>query len=465
MPRPRPICFMVMPYGKRETRLARPGAPTGAATDAPVQVDFDGLWHGAFKPLLEELGYLAVRADQDLGALIIHEMLARLALSDLVLADITMPNANVYYEIGVRHAARETGCVLIAAEGSRATFDIDQMRAVRYPLDPTGLTDAGAAQIRDTLKESVRARAVGQSPLYELLPGFPSKVDKSVAKRFEQFVSDLSDFQVEARAAREALGSDRKARALAVRDRYGAMDPPVAAVALELILLLRDLTDWKTTLDYVETLPKPIAELPLVREQRCLAESELGDPARAIAALKELVRLAGDSSERQGLIAGRYKRLMRDASQPGREAEHSRYLDLAIEHYAAGMRLDLNDYFPSCNLPRLLRLRGRKGDEDRARAAAYVARTACERARERDASDEWLRPTLLGAAFDAGDAGAAQALVEDLRREGPATWKLKTTIADLELSIRLNKDDAQRTALTTMLDELKRLAAEPAAGG
>ena len=94
------------------------------------------------------------------------------------------------------------------------------------------------------------------------------------------------------------------------------------------------------------------------------------------------------------------------------------YLTKAIEHYDRGMKLDLNDYFPSCNLPRLYRTRARKGDDDRSRAAATVARLACERALERKTGDEWARPTLLGMAFDAGDVAAAEELCDQIRDEG-----------------------------------------------
>lgn len=47
---------------------------------------------------------------------------------------MTIPNGNVYYEVGVRHAAKKTGCVLLAADWSKQLFDVAQMRTVRYPL-------------------------------------------------------------------------------------------------------------------------------------------------------------------------------------------------------------------------------------------------------------------------------------------------------------------------------------------
>ena len=118
-PTPRRICFMVMPFGKKKT-----DAPTGQGV---AEIDFDALWDKAFKPAIEKLGYDSVRADQDVGSLIINEMLERLYFSDLVLADMTIPNGNVYYEVGVRHACRDVGCVLLAADWSKQLFDVAQM--------------------------------------------------------------------------------------------------------------------------------------------------------------------------------------------------------------------------------------------------------------------------------------------------------------------------------------------------
>ncbi len=87
---PQPICFMVMPYGKKRRELNR--------GQGPATIDFDALWRKAFEPLIKELGYDPVRADQDIGALIVQEMLERLYFADLVLADMTLPNGNVRME-------------------------------------------------------------------------------------------------------------------------------------------------------------------------------------------------------------------------------------------------------------------------------------------------------------------------------------------------------------------------------
>jgi hypothetical protein len=47
---------------------------------------------------------------------------------------------------------------------------------------------------------------------------------------------------------------------------------------------------------------------------------------------------------------------------------------------------------------------------------------------------------LLGTAFDSGDADKAEELAMDVLAEGPAQWKLDTTLADLKASVAQVED-------------------------
>src|SRR6478735_8489905 len=139
-----PVCFMIMPYGRKPTQ-AEPGR-------GPAEIDFNALWDRGYVPVIKELGYQPVRADQDTGALIITQMLERLYFADLVLADMTIANGNVCYEIGIRHAARRQGCVLLAADWSRQLFDLAQLRTIRYPLPEGSILPGTAAAIQAAIK-------------------------------------------------------------------------------------------------------------------------------------------------------------------------------------------------------------------------------------------------------------------------------------------------------------------------
>ncbi len=442
---PKPICFMVMPFRTKDT---------GAAPPAPAKVDFDALWEKALLPLIEGLGYRPVRADQDLGGMVILDMLQRLYFSDLVVADLTVPNGNVYYEVGVRHAVKRGGCALVSADWSRQLFDLEQIRQARYPLPEGEVTDATAAQIRAALATAIPALARGATPVFQSLPGYPGEVEAGRASAIRGHLGELSAFQATVRAVRHAPAGERKARTLALAGSFPAERVGLPSVAIELVRLLRDFADWPDALAYIDRLPEAIRGLPALREQRCLALSNTGDDPAAIGALEELVRTTGDSSERQGLLGGRYKRLYRNAGDP---ADKARYLGKAIEHYERGTMLDLNDHYPSCNLPALYRERGRRGDDERARAAATVARLACERAVERGTDDEWMRSVLLSVAFYEGGLDAVDELCDRVIAEGAAHWKLRTTIDDLTALTGQTRDAATREGLERALDRLRAL--------
>src|SRR4051794_40255582 len=54
-----------------------------------------------------------------------EDMFSQLLLADIVIADITIHNANVFYELGIRHALRGKTTVLIKCPGFDETpFDI-----------------------------------------------------------------------------------------------------------------------------------------------------------------------------------------------------------------------------------------------------------------------------------------------------------------------------------------------------
>lgn len=420
-----PICFMVMPFGTKET-----GINDGTA---PTKVDFDALWEHVFSPVLKELGYEPVRADCDIDALIIKDMMERLTLSDLIVADLSINNGNVYYEIGVRHAARESDCVIVSTEWAKPLFDLGQSRRLTYPLAASSPSDDEIVTLKQTLKEKIPLIAKGRSPVHECVIGYPTKIDAASATSFRDFVTALSAFQSKINAVRVINNAAKKEKIEELISEYlpkqGQM---MFSVAYELLLLVRDYIGWERTVEYIDALSESLKALPLVKEQYYLALSKTGDHANSIGALETLVKEVGDSAERQGLLGGRYKKLYRSATDLTEKRKH---LNNAIIHYSRGMMLDLNDYYCACNLPRLLKERNTVGDQEKAIRVATLVILSCERAKGLNASDEWLNPTLLGAAFDAADLVKAQELAEKIHDEGIHVWKLESTMEDIEHSV------------------------------
>ncbi len=441
------VCFMIMPFGKKAT-----GAEPGKA---PAEIDFDALWDKALRPMIQdELHYVPIRADQDAGSLIIKAMIERLAISDLVIADLTIPNANVYYEVGVRHAAKKAGCVLIAADWSKPLFDMAQMRRLTYPLKDTSVTDESAGPIRNALKDGIRQVMDHISPVFETLPGYPGPVDPAQLESFHDVAERLAMLQSEVSLVRALPPTEAATEVKRLVDTYGEDAGAVPSVALDLTRLLRDTRQWASALAFIDGLPPRIKEIPIMREQRALVLGKAGKPLEAIAELETLIRVGGDSSERSGLLGGRYKALYESAADA---QSKSVYLNKAIASYDRGMMLDLNDYYPSSNLPRLYRERKQSADETKAMVAANLALVACNRSRIRNPEDPWALPTLLGAAFDAGDVPTARKMLDEFTQAATAPFPIDSTIPDLRRSLALLRDAEASSGLASILGEFQRL--------
>ena len=441
----KPVCFMVMPFRTKPVTNAKEGAPK--------ELDCDRLWDAAFRPALEDLHFLPVRADLEPGSVIVKDMFNRLKHADLVLADVSLPNGNVYYEVGIRHVAKETRCVLIAADWFKPLFDIDHVRTLTYPLKDGRISDDEAAVIRSLLVEKLPPLIDSTTPFHEL-------VAESVEDAFNDEAERISAFQAQLATVRlMPAGDARTARLDELVREYSTTAQVVSEVALELLYLIRDAGDWEGVRDFVESLPGPVRRTETIQEQHYLAISQLGEHEAAIAGVQQLIGRFGATPERCGIIGGRFKRLYRDARKRREEeglqkpaADERGHLKEAIRYYQQGMKLDLNEYYCACNLPALLRDRGKKGDPERADAIDTLVVTACRLAEERGSRDPWLPDTLFGTAFRRGDVAVLDDIVEEIEAGTP--WRLGSTLRDAEAWIQ-QAPDGQRRELAEILERVR----------
>jgi hypothetical protein len=346
---------MIMPYGRRATQVE-------PSSDAPGEIDFNALWDKAFALTIQSLGYDPVRADQDTGALIINQMIERLYFADLVLADLTIPNGNVYYEVGVRHAAKKTGCVLLAAVWSKQLFDVAQMRTVRYPLSDGNVGKPAAEAVINAITKEIEKRRDGVSPVHGSIKGYPYEVDEAAASTMNDVMAATATFRAKHGARASARPSSHGAGEGLVAQYWKPPFTPNCACAPASHESTRRTrpTGWIT--DFSGRLPADVAEQEEVRELNAFALANAGKPIDAIAKLEALIQ-STPTPERLGLLGGRYKRLYGGAATA---ADQTQYLAKSIEAYERGMELDLNQYYCSSNLPRLYKVRKRRGDDERA---------------------------------------------------------------------------------------------------
>lgn len=157
-----PHAFIAMPFG---TKPDADGLP----------IDFNRIYAELLLPALQDAGCEVFRADDEQRAGDIRtDMFQELLVADLVLADLTLDNPNVWYELGVRHALRARGVLLV--QGPRATqpFDIYTDRKLRYRLKDGAPDPAFVAADRAALTAMARATLDAPSrrklsPVYVLL--------------------------------------------------------------------------------------------------------------------------------------------------------------------------------------------------------------------------------------------------------------------------------------------------------
>lgn len=129
--RTRKTCFVVMPIGDQDF-----GEHKVSAND--LRNKYSNLIAEAIKSVRGDID--VIRADEIVSGGITNDIYERLMRSDYVIADISYPNPNVYYELGIRHACR-VGTIVIRDRNSpfRPPFDVQDVRYIEYQDTSTGL--------------------------------------------------------------------------------------------------------------------------------------------------------------------------------------------------------------------------------------------------------------------------------------------------------------------------------------
>jgi hypothetical protein len=179
-----PHVFVAMPFGAKEARAATPAADNTPASPA-ITIDFDLVYERLIALALIKAGCIPFRADHEPGAGDIRtDMFFELVTADVVIADVSVLNANVFYELGVRHGVAPRGVLMIHGGWAKPPFDVASDRRFEYdgklflpearePKDEWDKKlDAGAEKLGQTLRRALDAdpQTIG-SPVYKELVG------------------------------------------------------------------------------------------------------------------------------------------------------------------------------------------------------------------------------------------------------------------------------------------------------
>jgi hypothetical protein len=127
-----PHVFVVMPFGEKEVQSATPA--TGNVLEKPaLNISFNEVYDLLIKPALTKASCIPFRADQEENAGDIRtDMYFELVTADAIVADISILNPNVVYELGVRHGVAPRGVFMIHGGWAKRPFDVAPDRTFDY---------------------------------------------------------------------------------------------------------------------------------------------------------------------------------------------------------------------------------------------------------------------------------------------------------------------------------------------
>jgi hypothetical protein len=412
----RPLCFALMPFGKKP------------ATAGSV-IDFDAVYKELIAPAIEAAGLEPLRVDEEMTGGIIHKpMFERLILCEYAVADLTTANANVFYELGIRHAVRPYSTALLFAEaGSRLPIEVEPLRAIPYRLSAEG-TPADDGQAKATLTERLleAQNAAPASLVFDLIEGFPE-----IGHTKTDVFRDRVRYSAE---VKERLAAARKQGVDALRTierELGPLKDNESGVVIDLLLSYRAVKAWQDMIDLVKKTPPPLASTVLVQEQLGLALNRAGQGAKAEEVLTSLIERRGPSGETCAILGRVYKDRWEAALDQGKTVLAQGLLKKAIEAYLHGFEADWRDAYPGVNAVTLMEI-SEPPDPWRERLIPVVA-YAVDRRIASGKPDYWDYATRLELAVLAKDEPGAVAALGDALALVRETWEAETTIRNLRL--------------------------------
>jgi hypothetical protein len=98
----------------------------------PFTLDWsDRIWSKILKPTIENLNIPVKRADDLFGRDIVEDIWKEILTSNIIIADITNRNPNVFYELGIAHTLGKK-VILLTQSVDDIPFDLNRYRHIIY---------------------------------------------------------------------------------------------------------------------------------------------------------------------------------------------------------------------------------------------------------------------------------------------------------------------------------------------
>ena len=333
-------------------------------------VDFDRVERELVQPALLRLAELGVdvtggtTVEINRAGNIREDMFRLLVVADLVIADVSIHNANVFYELGIRHALRPCHTFMLRSnvEGHKYPFDLQTDRYLLYDAgNPAGDKKSAVEDLARALRSTI-ASPSPSSPVFQLLPKLKPHDRQTLVSVPRDFAEDVE------RARRSQYRGDLRLYAQEVAtlewDQEGLRLIGEAQFKLRAYAGARE--TFETLRKVVPDDPRANQRLATIYQRLAFAERPerrtdllaLSDQAvdRALAPATAPADRAEVLALRASNVKSRWIDEFRGAAEANRRtaALRSVHFTEMIENYVRAFGADLNAYYPGVNALGLL---------------------------------------------------------------------------------------------------------------
>ena len=244
----KPLCFVLMPFGTKTDKLGR-------------KIDFNHIYQELIKKAIEACDLEPIRADEELLGGTIHKpMYERLVLCDYAIADLTSLNANVFYELGLRHAIKAHTTIPIFAFDADLPFDLKMQRTLPYKLDKDGKLEDIEATMAMLVEHLNAAKGQGNvdSPVFQLIDGW--NVSHNLSHEKTDVFRAQAVYENDAKEDLFKARNEGKDAVFAMFEKLKPINLKSVGVVIDLFLSLRGVKAWEGMIACYEEMDAPTSE-------------------------------------------------------------------------------------------------------------------------------------------------------------------------------------------------------------
>jgi len=357
--------FVIMPFGQHVHPLLRSKKP----------IDFDMIYFDFIKPIALRHSWDVIRIDEvHAPGIISDQYLKEILHSELVLADISLPNSNVFYELGIRQAISSGSTILIAKKGSKIPFDLSSQRVFFYSYSIKSINNTFPELEKVLANDPIR---ISENPIRSFLESLSIEVSPK---------QDLAEFEKELAGRIERANSNDQLLSVWNWTRVQSPLPPFALLTLS--KRFTEFQNWETSVEVLNTASKLRPDdFEIQRELGWHLSKVDGHEKQALSALNKALYLNPNDPETHGMIGGVYKRI-------------GNY-NKAAEHYDLGYKFSPNNLYMLVNKAAMMVLSKPEAPNEGLKIYKEII-TKLE-SKHGNVLDEWSFVVLAEAFFCIGD--------------------------------------------------------------